>query len=144
MRGMIGAVLAAGLAAATAAAGGDAKKDSERLQGSWAVVRMEEKGSSAPEDLLKELAVEIKGDRLLVTNQGKPLLEFRYTLDPTKKPRAIDLTHLSGEEKGKTELAIYEVAGDTARFCVGDRERPRDFGTAKDDDRTLFVIRRKK
>src|SRR5262249_13678412 len=122
----------------------NASQDVARLQGSWAVVRMEEKGSNAPDDLLGELAVEIKGDRISVTTKGTPLIEFRYVLDPTKSPRAIDLTHLWGDEKGKTELAIYEVQGDTARFCVGEKERPRAFGTSKDDDRTLFVIRRKK
>src|SRR4051794_23681676 len=43
MRAIILGTLAAGLAAATAA-GGDAKQDTERLQGSWSVTHMEESG----------------------------------------------------------------------------------------------------
>src|SRR5262245_15790509 len=143
---MVG-LLAAGVLTAPATAGGDAaKKDMERLQGTWTVVTMEEKGSKAPEEVLKDIAVEIKGDRIIISEKGKLVVEFRYKLDAGKKPRAIDLTHLSGDEKGKTELGIYEVEGDTARFCVSDaaRERPGAFGTSKDDDRNLFVIKRKK
>src|SRR5438445_9353551 len=52
MRAIILGVLAAGLAAATATAGGGAKKDTERLQGSWSVLRMEEAGNKAPDEIV--------------------------------------------------------------------------------------------
>src|SRR4051794_22340839 len=137
MRAIILGALAAGLAAATAA-GGDAKKDTERLQGNWAVLHMEEAGKKAPDEILKAMAVEIKGDKLTVTEKGKVVVEFRFKLVPARKPAEIDLEHLVGDDKGKTEKGIYEFKEDTARFCVGDvgKERPKEFSTSKDDDRT--------
>ncbi len=59
---------------------------------------------------------------------------------------AIDLTYLSGDEKGQLERGIYQFEGDTVKFCTNEKgkDRPTAFGTSKDDDRTLVVIRRKK
>jgi uncharacterized protein (TIGR03067 family) len=144
---MILGVLTAGLAAATSAVGGEATKaDTARLQGSWTVVLMEEKGNKAPDELLQGMAVEIKGDKITVTEKGKRVVEFGYKLDATKKPATIDLTYLSGEEKGQVELGIYQFEGDTVKFCTTEKgkARPTAFGTSKEDDRTLVVIRRKK
>jgi uncharacterized protein (TIGR03067 family) len=146
MRAIMLGVLAAGLAAATAAAGGDAKKDAARLQGSWSVLHMEEAGKKAPDEIVKAMAVEIKGDKITVTEKGKVVVEFQFKLVPGKKPAEIDLKHLVGDDKGKTEKGIYEFEGDTARFCVADvgKERPKKFATSKDDERTLVVLKRKK
>jgi uncharacterized protein (TIGR03067 family) len=147
MRALIPSILAVGLGAGLAAAGGDATKtDAARLQGNWTVLLMEEKGNKAPDELLQAMAVEIKGDKITVTEKGKLVVEFGYKLDASKKPGAIDLTYLSGDEKGRVERGIYQIEGDTVKFCTREKgkDRPTAFGTSKEDDRTLVVIRRKK
>ena len=37
-------------------------------------------------------------------------------LDPSKKPKAIDITQLSG--KGETIPGIYSIDGDTLKICM--------------------------
>lgn len=148
MRTIILAAFVATLAAVTATAGGEAaKKDAERLQGNWTVLRMEEGGKKAPDELLKATVVTIKGDELTVTENGKPVVAFRMKLDPRKKPAEVNLTHLGGDDKDKTEQGIYEFKkDDTVWFCVADigKKRPTSFETKKDDEHTLVVIKRKK
>ncbi len=147
MRAIILGMFLAALTTVTATAGGDAKKDSERLQGNWIVLRMEEGGKKAPDELLKTTAVAFQGDKLTVTENGKVVVAFRFKLIPNKKPAQVDLTHLVGDDKDKTEKGIYEFKkDDTVWFCVADigKERPKTFESTKDDDRTLVVIKRKK
>lgn len=148
MRAIILSMFAATLTALTATAGGvTAKKDAERLQGDWTVLRMEEAGKKAPDELLKSMAVACKGDKLTVTANGKVVVAFRVKLDPTKKPAEVDLTHLVGDDKDKTEKGIYEFKKDgTVWFCIAEigKARPKGFEAKKDEQQTLVVLKRKK
>ncbi len=146
MRAPILTALALTLAAVAAGTAGDAKKDQDQLQGTWTVVLLEEKGKKAPEEITKELSAEIKGDKLAILEKGKVMEELRFKLDPTKKPSEVDFTYLTGEDKGKTELGIYEIAGDTVKFCINDsgKPRPKTFSTSKEDELNVVVIKRKK
>ena len=140
------AAAAALLLAAVPIPAGDAKRELEKFQGLWSVAAETSSGIAVPADRLKGRQLEVKGNRYNAKSPATGGELGTFALDPDKKPRAIDLTHLSGEEKGKTELGIYEVSGDTAQFCVSEagKERPTAFSTTKDDDRNLFVIKRKK
>ena len=79
-------------------------------------------------------------------NTKLPLLKAKFTLDPSRKPKTIDYQMIDGPTKGKKQLGIYEVTGDTARFCFGlpGAERPPDFASQSGDRRTLSVWQRKK
>jgi uncharacterized protein (TIGR03067 family) len=63
-----------------------------------------------------------------------------YTADPTQAPKTIDL-----HSKGKTELGIYEIAGDTMRVCFAapGMPRPTDYETRPGDGRTFAAWRRR-
>jgi len=72
--------------------------------------------------------------------------EGTVKLDPTKKPKAIDITFTAGERKGQMVLGIYEIEGDTFRVCVarpGD-ERPAEFSAKAGSGRTLVAYQREK
>src|SRR2546423_689684 len=142
----LGALTVALALAAAATAGDDAKKDLTQLQGDWTVAVMEEKGKKAPDEVIKEMAVQVKDDKLVVLEKGKAILEFRVKLDAAKKPRAVDFTYLTGEDKGTTELGMYQLEGDTVKFCVNEKgkERPRDFTTGADNELNVVVLKRKK
>lgn len=76
---------------------------------------------------------------------AKEVLQATYRLDPSKKPRAIDLTSTSGETKGRTYLGIYELDGDALKICFSEYEqdRPREFAAqGKPGIRTLLVLKR--
>ncbi len=68
----------------------------------------------------------------------------KYTVDPTKKPKAIDYTMTEGTTKGKTHLGIYEVNGDMVKFCFAapDQDRPTEFTAKEGSGWTLSVWKR--
>src|SRR5947209_5087065 len=71
----------------------------KQFQGGWAVIVMEEGGKKAPDDVVKDMSVTVKEDKLTVKDADKVILEFKVTVDPSKTPKQIDFTYLSGSEK---------------------------------------------
>jgi uncharacterized protein (TIGR03067 family) len=140
-------VLSLTLAATIAASPGDqAKDDLKQLQGDWTITSMEEGATKVPDDILKGMAIQIKDDGFTVKEKDRVSVEFRFKLDPSKTPRAVDFTYLTGLDKGRTVLGIYRLAGDTVTFCVSEpgKERPKDFTRAADTMQNLVVVKRKK
>ncbi len=70
----------------------------------------------------------------------------KITVDPSRKPRTIDYQMTEGFTKGKRQLGIYEVDGDTFKACFGKpgAERPTDFASKPGDGSTLSVWKRGK
>jgi uncharacterized protein (TIGR03067 family) len=111
-------VLASGLSA-----GGDEKAELDKLQGEWMVVSVETSGQKQDENQYKGLKVVVKGTEW-TPPRGK--LMFTFTIDPTKKPKQLDL-EVKG---GSTWQGIYKIEGDTLTFCrshAAGGERPKEF-----------------
>jgi len=118
-----------------------AKKDLDKLQGVWQVVSMEG-GKSLPPDRLKELKFTFKGNKLSHTGSDGKTTESTIKLDPSKKPKVMDITHLTDSV---TLLGIYSIDGDTLKICgprVKDGDRPTEFKASEDVD--LIVLKRTK
>jgi uncharacterized protein (TIGR03067 family) len=78
----------------------------------------------------------------LLARVGKrqPEQRGRFKLDPSRSPKAYDLT----TPEGLVIRGIYELDGDTLKVCLsapGD-ERPTAMKTTLDDGRTLIVYKR--
>jgi uncharacterized protein (TIGR03067 family) len=73
-------------------------------------------------------------------------MKAKVTVDPGKKPKTIDYDVTDGFFKGKKQLGLYEIDGDTAKFCFAnpDAERPTDFTTKEGSGRTVSVWKRTK
>jgi uncharacterized protein (TIGR03067 family) len=74
--------------------------------------------------------VTFSGDTFVVTlADGSTPIKGTYKVDPTRQPKALDLTDTFGEDAGKTFLAIYALEGDCLTFCAADagQERPTEF-----------------
>ena len=122
------------------------KKDMAQLQGEWSMVSGSADGNAMP-DAMKETAKRIcKGDETTVTVGAQLLMKAKFTIDPSHKPKTIDYQMIDGPTKGKKQLGIYELTGDTAKFCFGSpgAERPTDFTSKPGDGRTLSEWKRKK
>lgn len=134
-----------GLAAVTSA-WAEEKEDLALLQGEWSMVSGSADGQPMPEDTRKKMKRVCKGDETTTTMGGQMFLKAKITIDPSKKPKTIDYQMTDGFTKGKTQLGIYEVDGDTFKTCFGrpDAERPTDFTTKSGDGRTLSVWKREK
>jgi uncharacterized protein (TIGR03067 family) len=133
------------------AAAGDAKdeaikKDRMKFEGTWQVVEIN--GNKVDDPDAKKITVVNEADgkwRLLV--DGKEVARGTNEMEPTKKPKAIDLTETEGDAKGQTALGIYEVGDDERKVCcttVPGMERPDAFSAPAGSGRILAVLKRLK
>ena len=138
MRGLltltVGVLLVAGAAGA-----GDAKDDLKKLEGKW-VVEKSDIGTAVM--ILSKDTFDFDWD-------GKKF-KGTFKIDPTKKPRHMDMTIKEGEMfKDQTAQTIYELDGDTLKWCSDEpgtnkraTEFPKDANTV--GAHVYFVFKRAK
>ena len=133
--------LAAGLL--VAAAPDDAKNDLKKLDGTWVLASGENDGKKISADTLKTGQLTIDGDKHTV-KVGDTTYKGTHKLDPTAKPKTIDITPTNGDNKGKTSLGIYDLDGDTLKICwaPAGKDRPTEFKSA--DGSGVFLAVHKK
>jgi uncharacterized protein (TIGR03067 family) len=120
--------------------GETARTDHDRMQGTWTVLSWETGGERYPAEKFNNLRVEIAGDRF-VFHEGKTTWEMEFKLNPGSNPKSIDLT----PPDGPANPGIYELEGDTLKVCFNKgQERPKDFTTSAEGERTSFVLKREK
>jgi uncharacterized protein (TIGR03067 family) len=140
-------VLVAGLLLAAEGKKGDAKKDQEALQGTWRPVSTEQGGQDQT-DQAKEYALVFDKDTFTVKRGDEVVIKGTFTVDPSKKPRAIDMKITEAkrdEDNGKDMHGIYELDKDSLRWCTsgpGVEGRPKEFAT-KEGTRDLLVTLKK-
>jgi uncharacterized protein (TIGR03067 family) len=122
------------------------KRDLALLQGEWSMVSGSADGQPMPDEMRNQMKRVCKGDETTTTMGGQMFLKAKITIDPSKSPKTIDYEMTDGFTKGKKQLGIYEVDGDTFRSCFAKpgAERPTDFTSKPGDGRTLSVWKREK
>jgi uncharacterized protein (TIGR03067 family) len=120
-----------------------AKKDQKKLQGDWVLASGERNGEKFPEEVAKSMKRTIAGDKFTVTRNDEAVAKGTFTLDPSKKPKAIDV---KVEGTDQSIHGIYELDGDTFKMCYAapGKERPKEFTTKADSGHTLAVWKRAK
>jgi uncharacterized protein (TIGR03067 family) len=120
------------------------RAEMKRFEGTWRFVSMEMNGKAIPVDALKDSRLVFDADRF--TSRGGETGEGRFVVDPTVRPKTIDITLDLGPGKTATILGIYELEGDTYRICSAlfGKSRPTDFSTGADSGRGLSVMTREK
>jgi uncharacterized protein (TIGR03067 family) len=133
------------LLAADAHQQGEAAKDKEKLQGTWQVVSLEAEGEKGPAEVAKALKYIFTGDKLAI-QPAEPgsSSEFTYQVDPTRKPKVIDMKVENGPDKGNTDFGIYLLDGDNLKICFGGKERPTAFESKPKSGTALVVLKREK
>jgi uncharacterized protein (TIGR03067 family) len=125
------------------------KEEMAKLQGTWKIVAAQAAGKELPVGEGTRLVV--NRDAMALKQGGKELAAWTFTVDPSRKPRAMDW--IMGEEKASLP-AIYSLEGDDLRICFpllptkGQKTkvkitRPESFET-KDKPLGLFVLKREK
>jgi uncharacterized protein (TIGR03067 family) len=131
---VVAGVVAVGVRAA------DNSKEVKKLEGTWVVTSATFNGKAMDE--LKEGLMTIAGDKL--TTKGKDGKEFKQTfkVDPTKKPKTMDLKDVEKLPSTRPGLVIYDLDGDTLRLVLGPpNKRPTEFA---DKGHPLITFKRKK
>ncbi|MBY0525535.1 MAG: TIGR03067 domain-containing protein [Gemmataceae bacterium] len=95
----------------------DAKEEAKQLEGTWKVVSADVAGMKVPDDKIKDAIVIIKGDKLTLGDRGKDGKELSFTVDPSKKPKHIDLTDLKAKN-AKSVPGIYALEKDELKLCI--------------------------
>lgn len=124
-------------------AGGDkekAKKDEERILGTWSMVSGEKDGEKAPEDIVREFRLTFqKEGKIQVKVEGRDL-EGAYSINSAKKPKEINFS-----VDGKDLEGIYVFEKENLKFCIGQTgARPQEYATEAGSMKMLFVLKREK
>lgn len=130
----------------TAGAEDAVNKDVAALEGEWTMVFGEADGMAMPEAMVKTGRRVAKGGETTISMGGRVYFKAKINVDATKKPKAIDYVMTEGPTKGKTHLGIYEVDGETVKFCFAapGKDRPAEFTAKEGSMRTLSVWKRDK
>jgi len=121
------------------------------LQGTWEVTELTAYGKQVDPKLYLGTKFVFDKDKLTVVPPNDKLEEFvkrafTINVNPKKQPAEVDLTALDGDNKGVTSPGIYELNGDTLRWCQPDgpksKDRPKAFVSPENSDIYLFTLKR--
>ncbi len=122
----------------------DAKSETDKLQGSWEITSAQMAGKEPEGDE----GDQIKKNKMVFTgNKVKLKHEVEYTIDPSTKPKQIDLKVDDGPENERgTWKGIYELKGDelTLCFAMPNRDRPGEFVSKEGELIMLMKLKRAK
>src|SRR5439155_26069453 len=142
------ACIAVGLFLGADAPKDDVKKDKDKLQGTWKAVTAQERGES--KDDAGDHRLIFSGDEFSVKKGDETIIKGKFKIDSSKKPKQIDMEFTTADNekfKGKTAVGIYELDGDTLKWCTdepGGTERPKEFSSETDSKRLLVTLEREK
>jgi uncharacterized protein (TIGR03067 family) len=120
---------------ATTAPSDDA--DKQKLLGKWVVESFEYNGN--PVERLKDAVREFKDGKYSLTPKAGEGIEGTVQLDPTQKPKTIDL-----DVNGRILKGIYELEGDVLKMCynLSSDQRPTEF-VSKPDSGLIVVVHKR-
>ena len=117
--------------------------ETKKLDGTWKFVSLKSDGAEAPEEVIQGWRWVIRDKVLTIPGEGKSSLE----VDPSKTPKALDMTSLEGKSKGKSFQCIYKLEKDRLTICFPegkqdsqDKTRPKEFDGGK--GRSLIILER--
>ena len=123
------------------------KKELARFEGTWKWVSIEMEKMKLSADALEHPRLKLMGDKFTVTEENaNATFGGTFKVDPSKKPKTIDVTFGDGPEKGKTALGIYELEGDTYKVITDPegKSRPTEFAVKPGSGHVLQVLKREK
>ncbi|HMF14628.1 MAG TPA: TIGR03067 domain-containing protein [Gemmataceae bacterium] len=121
-----------------------AKKDPELFQGTWALVSAIHDGRKSAPEKIKTVKLTFSGEKLTV--HGEKGMESAFKLDPSKKPKEIDVTPGDGPDRGKVLRGIYELMDEELKICIGKagKERPTEFASKENSGVVLIELKRER
>lgn len=139
---IVAGIIFAGLTASRGIPAQGAKSETE---GTWEIISLERDGKEVKPQ--KDTKLIVTGATFVVKVGDKVIAAGTGKLDPTKKPKTIDTVYTEGSDKGKSFKGIYQLDGDTLKFCrpgSPDSDRPTEFKTTAGRGGFVSVYRRVK
>jgi RNA polymerase sigma factor (sigma-70 family) len=120
------------------------KEEKKILLGVWKLVSCETEGEKVPEKILKGEVVRwtVTESTIKWTVNGEGKGEDKYRLEPTAKPKAIDLAN----KEGRRTRGIYLLEQDALKVCINEKgqERPKEFASRPNTHLSVMVFQREK
>jgi len=124
-----------------------AKKEREKIVGTWKVITMERDGNKIDEDMATQFSVVFDAEgKWTLKIAGNDLMDGTSAIDPTKKPKEIDFKY-SQDGDEKVLKGIYELDGEKFKVCYGSPgadKRPSGFEAKAGSGLTLTVYEKEK
>jgi uncharacterized protein (TIGR03067 family) len=127
-----------------------AQKELKKFDGKWKAAKVTISGN-VENDGAKEVFIEFKGRKIIVTEGGKEMEFFEVAaLDPSVMPKILDLKALTDMEpltKGTVYEAIYKLDGEEfslAMYFGEGKKRPEKFESEKDSNVVVVTFKREK
>jgi uncharacterized protein (TIGR03067 family) len=145
-------ILTTGLMAADGLARDEpSKSDLDKLSGTWLTVSLVNNGKTLVDekDPPKEgppTKLAYDGNKWMIKVGDKTVASGTFKIDSTKKPKEIDILDESGMKNDKTKLGIYELNGDTYKYCLAPagKPRPTEFTSKEGSGHSLGASKREK
>jgi RNA polymerase sigma factor (sigma-70 family) len=141
---VIGAGVTAGVSRARAAAddAAEVKAELKKFQGTWVDIFAEKAGTK--QEQVGDHQLKFDGESFSVADHGEVQEKGTIKLDPTRKPKEIDLRIRDKNDEEKTVLGIYTWDGENLKLCWGEpggQKRPTDFTTTPEGGFLVIVKR---
>ena len=125
----------------------DAKKELDKIQGTWTMAEMKYNGKDLTNDNKSKFKLIFKGDTATVEGTDELKKEYakvRFTLDPAANPRLVDMKIISGNQKDAVIEGIYELKGNEFRICanVFGNQRPAEFAAPEGSSSVVIVLKK--
>jgi uncharacterized protein (TIGR03067 family) len=127
------------------------KGDLDKLGGTWLTVSLVNNGKTLVDEKTppKEgptTKLVYDGNKWLIKVGEKTVASGVFKIDSTTKPKEIDIMDESGMKNDQTKLGIYELNGDTYKYCLAPagKPRPTDFTSKEGSGHSLGVSKREK
>jgi uncharacterized protein (TIGR03067 family) len=119
--------------------------DLGQLQGTWYIVTLEIEGAKLVSSAYAGAHIIIDGSKFTSIAMGAKY-SGTIELDPSTDPKTFRMKFLDGPEKGNTNFGIYDLVGDTWRFCLSmtGGPAPKEFATTPNSGQALEVLNREK
>ncbi len=117
----------------------------KRFEATWKYVSIEVEGDKVPAEKFEDDRLVLKGKQSTATVQGNTV-HGTFKIDPTAKPKTIDITITDGSGKDSSLQGIYEFDGDTQKICWAKpgKPRPTEFEAKANSGRMLQVLEKVK
>jgi len=119
-------------------------QETAAMQGTWKIESFINNGDTLSNDTFSSWRRIVKDDRVTWKRGDEVLVELSIKYNPRVKPMTLDSTIQSGDGKGQTLLAIYELNDGELRVCAAPpgKPRPRDFSSTPGSDQLFYSARR--
>jgi len=116
---------------------------SKKLQGTWQAEKIVSKGREISGDRARAITFVVEGDSIKRFVNGVDRNDpATFKADTSTKPAHLDLT--SAKEGDPKMLGIFELDGDTLKWCFAAGKRPDKFEAPEGSNVTLIILKRVK